>query len=285
VHAKTHVLNDYMREHGLRSCVVAVSGGVDSAVVLGLAVAAAAVNNSPIARIVPILAPIHVLGATNQDEALARGRAVCRACGLEPAVIDLSVVHGLLKETVEDAVGEVGDDWARGQLVAYVRTPAFYYTTSLLTQIGLPAILLGTTNRDEGAYLGYVGKAADGMVDVQVIADLHKSEVNALALHLQLPLEVCTAVPTGDMYDRRSDEEVFGAPYDFVELYLQWLCLPAFSQQQVLESFDSEGRAQFMELGAHLEHLHDYNAHKYLGRSPAVHLNVLASAVPGGWDR
>jgi NAD+ synthase (glutamine-hydrolysing) len=283
--AKTQMLCAYMREHGLRACVVAVSGGIDSAVVLALAVAAAHSPNSPIARIVPALAPIHDVGASNQDEAKARGELLVSALGLLAAVIDLSSVHKQLKDVVEDGVGIIGDDWARGQLVAYVRTPAFYYVTSLLTQKGLGAILLGTTNRDEGAYLGYVGKAADGMVDVQLIADAHKSEVNALAQYLQLPTEVCAATPTGDMYDARPDEEVFGAPYDFVELYLSWLCYSETQQTALMADFNAAARAQFLELSTRLEKLHNYNAHKYLGRSPAVHLNVLQSAVPGGWDR
>jgi hypothetical protein len=34
---------------------------------------------------------------------------------------------------------------------------------------------------------------------------------------------------------------------------------------------------------ANLETLHGYNLHKYLVGSPAVHLDVLDSAVPGGW--
>jgi NAD+ synthase (glutamine-hydrolysing) len=283
--SKAQLLNDYMREHELRACVVAVSGGIDSAVVLALAASAARELSSPISRVIPVLAPIFDSGATNQDEATARGRAVVASCGLEAALIDLSATHNVLKAAVESAVGLVGEDWARGQLVAYVRTPAFYYLTSLLTQEGLPAILLGTTNRDEGAYLGYIGKAADGMVDVQLIADLHKSEVGKLARYLQLPTEVCAATPTGDMYDRRTDEEVFGAPYDFVELYLSWLCWPQERQLEMLDGCDEAAREQFLMLAARLEHLHNYNRHKYLGRSPAVHLNLLASAVPGGWDR
>jgi NAD+ synthase (glutamine-hydrolysing) len=283
--AKVSTLCAYMREHGLRACVVAVSGGIDSAVVLALAAAASREENSPISQIVPVLAPVYDLGVSNQEQALARGRAVARACDLDACVIDLTALHNQMATVVENAVALEGDNWARGQLVAYLRTPAFYYVTSLLTQAHLPAILLGTTNRDEGAYLGYVGKAADGMVDAQLIADLHKSEVNALAAHFQLPSEVLTAVPTGDMYDQRADEEVFGAPYDFVELYLSYLCEAKEAQTQFLADLDEAARAQFEQLAERLERLHAYNKHKYLGRSPAVHLNILPSAVPGGWDR
>jgi NAD+ synthetase len=226
---------------------------------------------------------VHSSGATGQDDAVARGRVVCSAFDLQAHVIDLTGVHASIKETVDKAVGITGEDWASGQLVAYARTPAFYYTTSLLTQEGLGGILLGTTNRDEGAYLGYVGKASDGMVDVQLIADLHKDEVRAIASVLGLPDSIIEATPTGDMYDGRDDEEVFGATYPFVKLYLNFLCWPTVHRNQFLAGLDSQARAQFEEMSAHLEKLHRYNAHKYLSKSPAIHLNLLASGVPGGW--
>jgi NAD+ synthase (glutamine-hydrolysing) len=281
--AKATLLCDYMRAHGLRACVVAVSGGVDSSVVLALAALARGQDGSPIESIVPVLAPVRSAGATGQEDAVERARAACASCGLEGAVVDLTQAHGALRAAVEDGVGLAGEGWAQGQLVAYCRTPAFYYVTSLLTEAGLPAILLGTTNRDEGAYLGYVGKAADGMVDVQLISDLHKGEVVALAQALSLPREVWGAVPTGDMFDGRSDEEVFGAPYDFVELYLGYLCRPESGRAALRASLPPEALAQFEALAARLERLHAHNAHKYLVGQPAVRLEALPSAVPGGW--
>jgi NAD+ synthase (glutamine-hydrolysing) len=286
INAKALRLNTYMAEHGLKACVVAVSGGVDSAVVLGLVSRAASEKGSPIERIVAALLPVFdSRGATNQDDALARGRETAEACGVQPTIIDLTDAHAALKAAVDHGVGVDGEGWASGQLVSYARTPAYYYLTSLLVQQGTPAVVCGTTNRDEGAYLGYFGKASDGMVDVQLIADLHKSEVFATAKALALPASVINVIPAGDMYDGRHDEEVFGAPYDFVELYLQYLALPLASQQSLLSSFSPDERRQFDTLADRLEAMHVYNGHKYLGRSPAVHLNVLASAVPGGWDR
>jgi NAD+ synthetase len=281
---KTELLNSYMREHGLQACVIALSGGLDSAVSLALTAHAAQKPDSPIRRIVPLLLPVlSEDGATNQDEACERGREICANLGLRPAVADLTAAHASLRAAVDIGVGITGQPWAVGQLVAYARTPAIYYTTSLLTQEGLPAIVVGTTNRDEGSYLGYVGKASDGMVDVQLIADLHKSEVFKVAAAMNLPESVLNAVPTGDMYDGRTDEEVFGAPYDFVELFLLWRCTEVAARAEIRGRWSAEACAQFDELSQRLGKLHAYNAHKYLVGSPAVHLNVYESAVPGGW--
>jgi hypothetical protein len=181
-------------------------------------------------------------------------------------------------------LGKKGKAWAEGQLVSYVRTPALYYATSLLTEQGHSAIVVGTTNRDEGAYLGYFGKASDGMVDVQLISDLHKSEVVKTAQALGLPETIIKAIPSGDMYDGRTDEAVFGAPYDFVELYLSILCLSEREKKHLTRGWSATEIDQYDTMAARLEKLHKYNAHKYNVGSPAVHLDIMESAVPGGWQ-
>ena len=184
---KPRMLNQYLREAGLSSCVLGVSGGLDSALVLALALRASREPGSPLQRVLPVLLPVQERGASGQQEASQRGAELCHALGVEPLLIPLARAHLALAESVEQAIGQTGGDWARGQLVSYARTPALYYLTSLLTEAGSPGLLLGTTNRDEGAYLGFVGKASDGMVDLQLIADLHKSEVRQLSRALGLP--------------------------------------------------------------------------------------------------
>jgi NAD+ synthase (glutamine-hydrolysing) len=283
---KLVLINRYFRRFKLSACVVAVSGGIDSSVTLGLVCRAAKIKGSPIKKIIAAMIPVFdSRAATNQVEALARGRGLIGKTGVRPAIIDLTEVHRLMKKTVDDAARIKGKPWAAGQLVSYIRTPALYYLTSLLAQEGYPAVLCGTTNRDEGAYLGYVGKASDGMVDLQMISDLHKSEVYSLARLLGMPKNIMAAVPTGDMFDGRTDEEVFGAPYDFVEFYLLFKSEKKRDQARMRKAWSKQASGQFAELAGKLEALHKYNSHKYLVGSPAVHLDIHESGVPGGWPR
>ena len=177
-----------------------------------------------------------------------------------------------------------GDAWASGQLVSYLRTPALFYLTSLETQRGRPSLLIGTTNRDEGGFIGYFGKAADAMVDLQLISDIHKSEIVAASRLLGVPQSVLDAAPTGDIYDGRNDEQLIGASYDFIELHSLLLSSGDQTEQRRLTaSLSTEAREQFDHFTARLNTLNRQNAHKYLGGSPAVHLDVYERAVPGGW--
>lgn len=285
IEQKSNLLNKYMSKYGLKACVVAISGGIDSAIVLGIIKKASEKANSPIAKIMPMLLPIlKSTGVTNQNEATDRGKELCEKLGLKPYIVDLTSINNEIRNNLEPVIGIKGENWAIGQLGPYSRTPILYYTTSLLTQEGFGAIICGTTNKDEGAYLGYVGKASDGMVDVQVISDIHKSEVYQVAKELEIPKSIIEATPSGDMYDSRTDETVFGASYDFVELYLNYLNMEDSEKEKLISSLDEKSKEQFDFYAKNLENLHRYNLHKYMAKSPAVHLDLYDSSVKGGWD-
>lgn len=105
---------------------------------------------------------------------------------------------------------------------SYLRTPVNYFVAQLLGQEGYRCIVLGTGNFDEDGYvmvmvvvvmrryLCYFCKAGDGVVDVQVIADLHKSEVFQVARHLNIVKSILNAPPSADLWEGQTDEEELG---------------------------------------------------------------------------
>ncbi len=273
---KVNLIREYFSKHGLKASVLGMSGGVDSAVVLGILRKVQQAHPEVLRHIHPLCLPVSEKFAVGHDDSQLRVIEQCRSWNMEYRVINLTAIHTAVRNVFPQTT-----PWANGQLVSNLRTPMLYHQATISTADGFPAIVVGTTNRDEGAYLGYVGKASDGMVDLQVIADLHKSEIYRLARYLGVTNEIINAVPSGEMYDGRVDEEVFGASYDFVELFLAEKCGHQVSKDKT--TWSTEAQAQYHRLSNNLEALHGYNAHKYLVGSPAVHLNVMPSAVPGGW--
>lgn len=283
IEAKSALLNAYLAQSGIRACVVGVSGGVDSAVTLAIIAHASRQSGSPIRRVLAALLPMYAEGATNQETASTRGAEVAAAFHVPCVTIDLSSTLAAAREASATGTGTRGSAWASGQLVSYLRTPMLYYQAALLAEQGFPAVVCGTTNRDEGSYIGFFGKASDGMVDLQPISDVHKSEVYQLAELLGVPHSVRVAVPTGDVYNGACDEEMIGAPYDALELYTWYLCANTGEREKWRDSLCVDARRQFEVWADALEKLHRINRHKYIGDSPAVHLDLYTRAVPGGW--
>ena len=81
--------------------------------------------------------------------------------------------------------------------------------------------VMGTPNRLEYDQ-GFFVKNGDGSADIKPIAHLYKSQVYALARYLELPEEVCTAVPTTDTYSlpQGQDEFYFSLPYQQMDVAL-----------------------------------------------------------------
>lgn len=81
--------------------------------------------------------------------------------------------------------------------------------------------VIGTPNRLEYDQ-GFFVKNGDGSADVKPIAHLYKTQVYALARHMQLPPEICSAVPTTDTYSlaQGQDEFYFALPYAQMDLAL-----------------------------------------------------------------
>ena len=89
IEQKSNLINQYMNKYGLKACVVAISGGIDSAIVLGIIKRASEKAYSPIKKIVPMLLPVmKSTGVTNQNEATKRGKELCEKIKLKPYIIE-----------------------------------------------------------------------------------------------------------------------------------------------------------------------------------------------------
>jgi NAD+ synthase (glutamine-hydrolysing) len=262
IEAKCRKLNDYMHRFGLKTCVTSISGGIDSACVLALCAHAMKMAGSPIQHNVGVCQPIHSSGW-----ALERGRENIKAAGAIEVIVDQTEQHTRLQSIVDKAVGIEGGSFAAGQLRSYMRTPVGYYVAQLYGQKGSPAIVMGTGNMDEDGYLAYFCKAGDGVVDVQLISDLHKSEVFKIAKALGVPENTIVAPPSADLWHGQTDEDELGFTYDFVELFTGYFLKLASEeqQQQFIAQLGDEARAEFEAHRKAAETVHRRNKHKIDG--------------------
>jgi NAD+ synthase (glutamine-hydrolysing) len=283
--------------------VLGLSGGIDSSITLALLIAAAKQQNSPIKKIVGMSMPIHSIGASDQHKATQLATLLSKqyesldvfsydVCDLTDVcdsyvttynkhqhtfnIKQLAVTNEpyfsstFIHNTIEK---QYNDAFAIGQLLSVVRTPYLYFNAAVLQTKGYKSIVAGTINRDEGGYIGFFGKASDAMVDLQVIADLHKSEVYQLAHYFDIPQDIINESPKGDVYDGRNDFEMIGATYDQIELF-------TFMKNHNFKDCDFKNAEWY----TNIESLHKTNEHKYRVGIPSRFVDVMPRKVIGGWQ-
>lgn len=238
-----------------RGLVVAISGGVDSAVCAALAVTA--VGNK---RVYGLLLPERDSAATSS----IRGRMVVEQLGISHEQFDIAPALDALEcyrwrdQAMRNVFPDYSADWKSKIIIAGGQNGQFNYfklvvqapdgkvseaklgpkdylqivaATSFKQRVRktleyfhadrLNYAVVGTPNRLEYDQ-GFFVKNGDGAADLKPIAHLYKTQVYALARHLGLPQEICTAEPTTDTYSmvQGQDEFYFALPYNKMDVAL-----------------------------------------------------------------
>ena len=281
IEIKTEMLNNFFKENNISKCVIGISGGIDSAVVLGLLNKVKQKENSILKEIYPVLMPsLNTKGTTNQLDGLKKAKKVCKKFNLKPIIFNISnIVKEINKETKQILELKNIEEWEQGQLIPNLRVPIINFISTIKGN----SIIVGTTNKSEGAYIGFFGKYSDAMVDIQPITDLYKSEVIKVAKELKVPKSIIKAKPRGDVYNNKTDEEMFGCSYDALELYLIYKKI-SYSERYTLEQYlDKKSFKLLKKISKNLENFHQYNKHKYKIYSQALHFDIYPQTIKNGW--
>lgn len=200
------------RESGITRAELDVSGGVDSAVMLGLLVAALGPTN---------VTAIHI-GINSSPDALSRAQEVCDTFSVPLIVLDATPTYNILLRDLSSALSVAGFD--SDEIVARLKadpTILGSIRSTLRAPIGRAANRItggglrhGTGNEDEDRVLRFYQKGGDGEVDSNPIAMLSKGEVFQLAIALGVPRSILTARPSPDLWgvgEAHNDEDEIGA--------------------------------------------------------------------------
>ncbi len=215
----TGFLREELRAAGAERGVLGLSGGIDSAVVAYLAVAALGPEN-----VTGVMMP----AATSSPVSLDHARLVAEKTGIRTRLVPIAkMAAGYL-----DQIGEVSA-LRRGNVFARCRMTVLYDVSA---EIG--ALVLGTSNKTE-LLLGYGTLHGDLASAVNPIGDLYKTQVRLLAAHLGVPEEVRTKTPSADLWEGQSDEQELGASYDDLDrLLLRFVDERVAPDRLVEEGFD-----------------------------------------------
>lgn len=232
---------NYIEKWKIKDVVVGISGGIDSAFVLKLLLAAKEVKQFNIHTV------FFTHGLHNNEAPKEVVDNFLSGLPVNHTTIDLSTIINATN-TATGTGGEVLDTQ-----YAY----ALMYTLLFRKAQEVNGITFGTTNKDEFA-IGWFGKTSDMVVDIQPIHDFHKHEIYSSYLCDTIPDSIKGRSPNGDLLSGKTDEEVFGCSYNEVSVIVDMI--------ENGEPFDFEGYEK-------LKQIIDSNKHKLV--KPKTHFNPI----------
>jgi len=179
--------------YGGRSAVIAISGGVDSALTLTLLVRALGREH-----VIPVCLPY-------KDQDMYDAKKIIEWNGVTEMMLEINI-----KEAVDEMARKLdveNEVVRKGNIMARIRMIALFDTAK---RVG--GLVCGTENKSEHE-LGYYTRFGDGASDVEPIVHLYKTEVWEMAEKLGLPKVFYTKVPTAGLWEGQSDEEEMGFSY------------------------------------------------------------------------
>jgi NAD+ synthase len=234
IRKRVDFLKDYLIKHGTRGLLIAISGGVDSAVTAGLCNLATNELSAETGKEYITLGVFQPYGeqADIQDSyttAKALGLKYTVETNIEEAVdeIALETEHALKSIGVHGHVSRSG----KGNIKARTRMVIQY---ALAFEQNL--LVVGTDHASE-AITGFFTKYGDGAVDITPLSSLNKRQVRQLAAKLGVPQTVIEKAPTAGLWEGQTDETELGITYEHNSDYLEGKEIPATVKEKLEKQY------------------------------------------------
>jgi NAD+ synthase len=213
-----------LAQTGFTKLILALSGGLDSALVAYLAVEAIGADN-----LLVVMLPYR----TSSPESRADAEQVVSRLGIASKVIDISpIVDGYIDRSLG---GEDISKLRRGNLAARARMTVIYDQS-----VPWNGLVIGTGNKTE-ALLGYSTHFGDNAFAFDPIGDLYKSQVRQLSEEMGVPEQILFKAPSADLWPGQTDEQEMGLPYEELDRLLYWMVDRRHTDEQLTRmGFDAQ---------------------------------------------
>ena len=198
-------LHQTYHQQGKTHAVIAVSGGIDSALALSLLV-----QSLPKSSVTALLLPYG-------EQSTEDGKLICDFHKLSEQQVRIINIGPIVDATAAQLELDDSQKVRKGNLMARARMMVVYDVAK-----SLDALVCGTENKSEH-YLGYFTRFGDAASDVEPISTLYKTQVRQLAEYLKLPERFLTKAPSAGLWSGQTDEAEMGFSYADADQVLEQL--------------------------------------------------------------
>ncbi|MCB0430612.1 MAG: NAD+ synthase [Flavobacteriales bacterium] len=196
-HALVLGIRDYFTKLGLSKAVLGLSGGIDSAVTLVLAVDALGKEN-----VTAVMMP----SPFSSEHSVTDSEVLVHNLGCHQHHISISSLYETALQTMQPVFGDLPFNVAEENIQARLRALVLM---ALANKFGM--VLLNTSNKSEAA-VGYGTLYGDMCGGLSVIGDLYKTDVYELARYLnrdgeRIPANILTKAPSAELRPGQKDSD------------------------------------------------------------------------------
>lgn len=235
IRRRTDFLKDYVRKSGTTGLLIAISGGIDSAVTAALCKKATdelAAETGADYRTVGVLQPY------GEQADIEDSRSVVEAFRIQHAV-EMNIAEAVDEIALETeyALKNLGisrhmSKEGKGNVKARTRMVMQY---ALAFEMKL--LVVGTDHASE-ALTGFFTKYGDGAVDITPLSSLNKRQVRQLAAALDVPEPILTKAPSAGLWEGQTDEGELGITYDANSDYLEGKAIDPAIQAKIEKQYE-----------------------------------------------
>jgi len=217
----TRFIHSEITRSGFSRAVIALSGGIDSALSCYLAAEALGSEN--------VLA-VRMPYKTSSSDSLEHAQMVIDALGVPSITIPISGMADGLIERFPDM-----NSVRKGNIMARCRMIVLYDQSEVFH-----GLVVGTGNKTE-ILLGYTTLYGDSANAINPIGDLYKTQLRQLSRAIGVPAVIVEKPPTADLWLGQTDEGELGFTYAEVDQLLYLLVDQRYSPEDCVAAGFAEG--------------------------------------------
>ncbi len=219
-------IKDYSKKNGLNKFTIALSGGIDSSLVLTIL--------KIMQKDFPVeIEAVFLPGLFSSSLSFDLSYDLCQNLGIKLTTMPIKFIHSTIKNAYKDAFHQELAGLADENIQSRLRGALIYLRSNAQN-----SVVLNTSNKSELS-VGYSTIYGDSVGALSVLGDLYKTEVFELAHFVNrkynkiIPEEIITRPPSAELRENQVDAESL-PPYDRLDSLLESLLSGRYSSEDLI---------------------------------------------------